>query len=263
MNFSKLVFLKESLFSKLVLVLAFFLIGNVMNAQNAKKAPKTTTNAKEKVVTFKNQIDSISYALGLNYAQMVKQSEFNLNYDLFHLAMKDFFENASLRLTEEQIQTQLQALNEIMSEKQQEVQKQQEAMQAELAVVEKEKGARFLAENQKRAGVITTPSGLQYEVLVEGTGKQPSSTNKVTVHYTGTLLDGTIFDSSVQRGEPLEFGLNMVIPGWTEGLQLMKEGGKAKLYIPSDLAYGDRGAGQLIPPGATLIFEVELLKVAE
>lgn len=103
---------------------------------------------------------------------------------------------------------------------------------------------------------------MQYQIVQEGTGKQPKATDKVTVHYTGKLLDGTVFDSSVQRGEPIEFGLNQVIPGWTEGVQLMKEGGKIILYIPSELGYGDRDMGQ-IPPGSTLIFEVELIKVAE
>lgn len=123
-------------------------------------------------------------------------------------------------------------------------------------------GATFLAENGKKAGIVTTASGLQYEVLTKGTGtKSPSATDLVEVHYEGKLLDGTIFDSSYKRGESIAFPLNRVIAGWTEGLQLMTEGAKHRLYIPSDLAYGSRGAGSQIPPNATLIFDVELLKI--
>ena len=125
----------------------------------------------------------------------------------------------------------------------------------------KKAGAEFLAENAKKEGVKVTASGLQYRVITEGSGNKPVASSKVKVHYTGKLLDGTVFDSSVQRGEPIDFALNQVIPGWTEGVQLMTPGSKYEFYIPSDLAYGDRGAGNAIPPGAALIFEVELLAV--
>jgi FKBP-type peptidyl-prolyl cis-trans isomerase len=125
----------------------------------------------------------------------------------------------------------------------------------------KEKGEAFLQENAKKEGVKTTASGLQYEVLTEGTGKKPGPTDTVRVHYRGTLLDGTEFDSSYKRGEPISFRLNQVIPGWTEGLQLMSEGSTYRLFIPSNLAYGSRGAGGVIGPDETLIFEVELLAV--
>ena len=119
----------------------------------------------------------------------------------------------------------------------------------------------FLAENAKKEGVKTTASGLQYKITKEGTGKQPAATSMVTVHYKGQLLDGKVFDSSYDRGQPVEFPLNQVIPGWTEGLQLMKEGGKATLYIPAKLAYGEQGVPGTIPPNSTLIFDVELVKV--
>lgn len=123
-----------------------------------------------------------------------------------------------------------------------------------------ERGRAFLAENKKREGVVETASGLQYEVITEGAGQKPSSArSRVTTHYTGTTIDGKVFDSSVQRGQPLSFGLNQVIPGWTEGLQLMPVGSKYKLFLPYELAYGERGAGGAIPGGAALIFEVELL----
>ena len=124
-----------------------------------------------------------------------------------------------------------------------------------------EKGEKFLAENKSKEGVKTTASGLQYKVVKEGTGKSPAATDNVLVHYEGKLLDGTVFDSSIKRGEPISFPLNRVIPGWTEGLQLMKEGGKSTLYIPSKLAYGASGAGGAIGPNETLIFEVELIKI--
>lgn len=133
--------------------------------------------------------------------------------------------------------------------------KTRETLDAEIA-----KGRAFLEENKKRPGVIETASGLQYEVITEGKGQKPSSANsRVTTHYTGTTIDGKIFDSSVQRGQPLSFGLNQVIKGWTEGLQLMPVGSKYKLFLPYELAYGERGAGGAIPGGAALIFEVELL----
>jgi len=123
------------------------------------------------------------------------------------------------------------------------------------------KGQAFLKQNATKPGVKTTPSGLQYLVLEEGKGKSPKATDTVLVHYKGNLLDGTEFDSSYKRNEPISFPLNGVIPGWTEGVQLMKEGGKIRLFIPSNLAYGSRGAGGVIPPDATLVFDIELLKV--
>ena len=129
------------------------------------------------------------------------------------------------------------------------------------AAAAKDAGEKFLAENGARAGVKTTASGLQYEILTEGSGANPKATDKVTVHYKGTLIDGTEFDSSYSRGQPVTFPLGNVIPGWTEGLQLMKAGGKAKLFIPSALAYGERGAGAKIGPNETLVFEVELIGV--
>ena len=136
-----------------------------------------------------------------------------------------------------------------------------EELEAKMSAVAIEQGKAFLEENKKRPGIVTLPSGLQYEVINEGTGKKPKATDQVRCHYEGTLVDGTLFDSSIQRGEPAVFGVNQVIPGWVEALQLMSEGAKWKLYIPSDLGYGARGAGEMIPPHSTLVFEVELLEV--
>ena len=139
---------------------------------------------------------------------------------------------------------------------------QQQRAAAEAAGAQaKNEGERFLAENAKRPNVTVTPSGLQYEVLTEGTGRSPKATDTVRCHYHGTLIDGTVFDSSYQRNQPADFGLNQVIAGWTEGVQLMKEGAKYRFYLPYHLAYGERGAGNSIPPFATLVFDVELLKV--
>ena len=132
---------------------------------------------------------------------------------------------------------------------------------AEMAKKNKLEGDKFLAENAKKEGVKSTPSGLQYIVITEGEGDTPTSTDIVKVHYTGTLIDGRVFDSSVSRGVPAQFGVNQVIPGWTEALQMMKVGSKYKLFLPSDIAYGERGAGEMIQPNSTLIFEVELLDI--
>ena len=136
-----------------------------------------------------------------------------------------------------------------------------EELETKMGAVAIEQGQAFLEENKKGPGVVVLPSGLQYEIIKEGTGKKPKATDQVRCHYEGTLIDGTLFDSSIQRGEPAVFGVNQVIPGWVEALQLMPEGSKWKLYIPSELGYGARGAGEMIPPHSTLIFEVELLEV--
>lgn len=213
--------------------------------------------------TLKTEWDSISYAIGMNYVRMVQNNDLQLNFDVFCQGIKDAASKQNLKLTEEQEQAILQRLDNMMREKQMEAQKQQQEEDAKIAKANKEKGAAFMADNAKKKGVKTTASGLQYEVVQEGKGKVPTATSKVRVHYTGTLIDGTKFDSSVDRGEPIEFPLNGVIKGWTEGLQLCKEGGKIRLWIPSDLGYGDRSAGQIIQPGSTLIFDVELIKIVE
>ena len=162
-------------------------------------------------------------------------------------AVKAVFEGKELAVKPEEAQK---LINEYLVE-----------LQEKATKLAKEAGSKFLEENGKREGVHTTSTGLQYVIEKEGTGKQPKATDNVTVHYTGRLLDGKVFDSSVSRGEPATFPLNRVIPGWTEGLQLMKEGAKYTFFIPSDLAYGAQGAGRDIPPHSTLIFEVELIKV--
>ena len=195
------------------------------------------------------QDQKVSYAIGANFGTQVKHDGVNLDMDEFMKGVKDGMAGQNM-FSDQQMQ-------EIFMQFQQDMQKKQ----AEKANSAKAEGIAFLAENKKNPDVHVTESGLQYKIIKQGDGPKPSATSKVTVKYTGKLIDGTVFDSSVQRGEPAEFPLNRVIRGWTEGLQLLKEGGKAILTIAPELGYGAHGAGNVIPPHATLIFEVELLKV--
>ena len=193
-------------------------------------------------------MDKLSYAWGMAMGQQLKgMGVDHLDKEDFDEAVHASFEGKETKLSPEEAQ-------EILQKYLQELNKKNEA-------IAREAGDKFLEANRNNPGVHVTSSGLQYVVEQEGTGKQPTATSEVTVHYTGKLLDGTVFDSSINRGEPTTFPLNRVIPGWTEGLQLMKEGGKFIFFIPSDLAYGAQGAGRDIPPHSTLIFEVELIKV--
>ena len=195
-------------------------------------------------------MDKLSYALGLNVGYSYLASGIN------KLQVEDFAEGVRAVMEAKEpaisIDEAKQIINEFLTQLQAEADK---AAEANLKA-----GEAFLAENAKREGVVTLPSGLQYEVLATGEGRQPKATDKVQCHYHGTLIDGMVFDSSVQRGTPAVFGVNQVIPGWVEALQLMNEGSRWKLYIPSNLGYGAQGAGP-IPPHATLIIEVELIKV--
>lgn len=198
--------------------------------------------------------DRAAYVIGFNLGRQLKQNDINANTDLIVKGLKDGVGGSEGLLTEQEMQEAMQAFQQQVMTQQQEKQK----IQGEK---NKAEGEAFLAKNKERAEVKTTASGLQYEVLKEGTGPQPKATDSVTVHYRGTLMNGTEFDSSYGRGEPATFILNQVIPGWTEGVQLMKAGSKYKFYIPSALGYGERGAGGDIGPNAPLIFEVELISV--
>ncbi|MGN1252513.1 MAG: FKBP-type peptidyl-prolyl cis-trans isomerase [Muribaculaceae bacterium] len=200
------------------------------------------------------EFDKLSYALGLNVGLSYQQSGITkLNIQDFADGVAAIFNGVAPRLTMDEAREQVNKLAEELQRKHQE----QEAKMAEL---NKKSGESFLRENGKRVEVKTTPSGLQYEVIAEGKGARPTATDQVEVHYTGKLLDGTVFDSSVERGEPITFPVSGVIPGWVEALQMMNEGSKWRLFIPSNLAYGAQGAGP-IGPHQTLIFDVELLKV--
>jgi len=195
-----------------------------------------------------NTMDSVSYSIGVLIAQSLKQQGLDsVKTDAFAKGVKD-------ALAGDQMDISVEEANQIVQTHMQE----KAAKQYEDLI---QKGKSFLADNAKRDEVKVTDSGLQYEVLRTGEGASPSDSSKVTVHYRGELLNGQVFDSSYKRGEPVTFGVTQVIPGWTEGLQMMKKGGKWKLYIPYDLGYGERGAGQAIGPFETLIFEVELLEV--
>lgn len=201
------------------------------------------------------ELDRISYALGLSMGNNFRSSGIDkIDVDDFAAGVAAVYSGEKPRMTYDEAKAEIQAYFQAMEERQREA-------AAEMGKVNAAAGEAFLKDNGAREKVMTTASGLQYEVLEEGTGAQPSAGDQVTVHYTGKLIDGTVFDSSVERGEPATFGVTQVIPGWVEALQLMKEGAKWRLFIPSNLAYGPNGAGGVIGPNATLIFDVELIKV--
>ncbi|MDE5942548.1 MAG: FKBP-type peptidyl-prolyl cis-trans isomerase [Muribaculaceae bacterium] len=203
-----------------------------------------------------NSLDRISYALGLSMGHNFRASGITeINIQDFSDAVASVFYGSQPKMTIDEAKAEIQAFFT-------ELEKKQRAQTEELASQNKALGEAFLTENAKREGVLTLPSGLQYEILTQGDGPMPLASDQVEVHYTGKLIDGTVFDSSVDRGVPATFGVTQVIPGWVEALQLMKAGSKWRLYIPSELAYGPNGApGSPIGPNATLIFDVELLKV--
>jgi FKBP-type peptidyl-prolyl cis-trans isomerase len=203
---------------------------------------------KPKEADLSQEHSRVSYAIGVMIATNIQQQPFDsLDVEALTLAFRDVLNQGDVKLEQQEaeiiIQTYMQQMMEARSAK------------------SKEESRAFLEQNRTKEGVVETASGLQYKVIEEGSGKTPGPADRVTVHYTGMLIDGTVFDSSLERGNPLTLGVSQIIPGWTEALQLMKEGAKWTLYIPAELAYGEQGAGGDIPPHATLIFEVELLKI--
>ncbi len=217
----------------LTIGLCLLMTGAVMSAKSQEEMTKD---------------QKVSYAIGANFGTQIKRDGINLDIESFKQGVLDGMAGQN-KFTDQQMQ-------EIFMQFQQDMQ----AKQANAATEAKAAGQKFLEENKKNADVKVTESGLQYKVITMGTGDKPSATSKVTVKYTGKLIDGTVFDSTDNNGgDPISFGLNQVIKGWTEGLQLMPTGSKFIFYIPSELAYGDQGAGGVIPGGATLIFEIELL----
>jgi FKBP-type peptidyl-prolyl cis-trans isomerase FklB len=215
----------------------------------------TMSFAQEDTV-LKNEKDRLSYAIGMDIGNGLKRQNMDLNPEIVAQGIWDSLSGGKTLMTEQEYHSTVDAFKQKLAQ-------QRISKMKELSDKNKKDGEQFLAENKTREGIITLPSGLQYKVVQEGTGKSPKASDTVTVNYRGTLIDGTEFDSSYRRGQPASFKVNGVIPGWTEALQLMKEGAKWVLYIPSNLAYGERGAGRSIGPNSTLIFEVELLSIKE
>ena len=210
----------------------------------------------EEGTQLKDKKDKVSYAIGLDVGNAMKKQSIDINTDIFMKGLKDALAGGKKLMSDEEIRETMTAFSREMADKQKENVK-------KLAEKNKQEGDAFLAENKKKEGVKTLESGLQYKIITEGAGKTPKAGDTVTVNYRGTLIDGTEFDSSYKRGQPATFPVSGVIKGWTEALQLMKEGAKWQLFIPANLAYGDKGAGGTIGPNAVLIFEVELISVKE
>ncbi|MEM1134521.1 MAG: FKBP-type peptidyl-prolyl cis-trans isomerase [Bacteroidota bacterium] len=232
-------------------IIAGFLVIGVSVSCDKLAGGDTISNA-----SIESSLDSVSYSAGVSLGNNLKSQIEDFSSDLVLKGMADVLKEKDLVISQAQCE---QLIQEFVTQKQQE----QAAEGQQTAQENLEKGMAFLEENGKKDGITTTESGLQYEVMKEGTGASPKAEDVVTVHYHGTLLDGTVFDSSVDRGEPTSFPLNRVIPGWTEGLQLMKTGAKYKFFIPSALAYGPAGSRGAIGPNETLIFEVELISIGE
>ena len=206
------------------------------------------------VTSLGNAQDSISYSIGTDIGKNLKRGAYPINVAALAQGIEDIMAEKESLLTDEEVKNMLNLYRK-------EAQAAQQKVKTEQGEKNMTEGPKFLEENKTKEGVVVLPSGLQYKILTEGKGKSPKATDKVKVHYKGTLIDGTEFDSSYKRNQPAEFAVNGVIKGWTEAIQLMKEGSKWMLYIPADLAYGARGAGAQIGPNATLVFEVELLEV--
>lgn len=210
--------------------------------------------AGEKKIELNDQKAKVSYGIGMSLGSDFKAQGIEVDPDVMARAIMDVTTGGKTLMTEEEVR-------QVITDFQKELVAKQEAKAKEGGIKNLKDGEAFLAENGKKEGVVTLPSGLQYKIAKKGTGKKPGANDSVTVHYKGTLIDGTEFDSSYKRGEPVTFPVGGVIPGWTEALQLMEVGAKWQLFIPANLAYGERGAGAQIGPNSTLIFDVELLSV--
>lgn len=240
------------------IVLLVMFVG-LNGCENPNQSAGNITEDKMQDLPLDNQIKKISYLMGLDNGSSILAMQIEFDEEAFRLGLEDALAARDPRLSQEDISSTVAEFEKEMKKKQEELQASQQKLIAEQAEENAKKGAEFMEANSSKADVITTQSGLQYRILVEGNGSKPTTDNTVEVHYEGRLIDGVIFDSSIQRGEPAQFGVTQVIPGWTEALLLMSEGSKWELVIPPELAYGPGGTGP-IPPNATLIFEVELLK---
>jgi FKBP-type peptidyl-prolyl cis-trans isomerase len=233
-----------------------FLAAAVLLASTLISCSQSAKDETTTVTELNTFAEKSSYAIGMDVASSLSQIKDDLDHAALLQGLSDALAERELLLSDEEAQ-------QVMQEFSQNLQTRQAADRTAAGARNLEEGRNFLAKNKEGEGVVTTASGLQYRVLQEGNGPSPKATDRVTVNYSGKLIDGTEFDSSYKRGEPASFAVNGVIAGWGEALQLMKVGGKYELFIPSDLAYGERGAGQAIGPNATLIFEVELLKIGD
>ncbi|MGC1451086.1 MAG: FKBP-type peptidyl-prolyl cis-trans isomerase [Candidatus Sulfotelmatobacter sp.] len=227
----------------------------------AKKAPVTAKSPAP--FTLKTEKDKASYALGMNIGTGMRRQEVPVDPSIVARGLKDAMTGAKMLLTDQEAQAALTQLKTEVTQKMQAQQQEQQSKAHEAGTTARKAGEEFLAANKSKEGVVTLPSGLQYKILTTGTGPKPTPSDTVTCNYRGTLISGKEFDSSYKRGEPTSFPVGGVIKGWTEALQLMPVGSKWQLFIPADMAYGDRGAGTDIGPGETLIFEVELLSIGE
>jgi len=241
-------------------------ISSTAMAQKKKKVEEVQPAPQPVVVVapapmFQNRVDTISYILGADIAKSFMKNEMKVNSEKMFKGFNDAMNKKDTIFTEKQVAEIMKSFQEEMMKVMQAKKEVEAAKEKELAEVAKGKAKAFLAANKVKEGVVELPSGLQYKILKEGTGNFPNATDTVTVHYKGMLMDGTVFDSSIDRGQPISFPLDQVIKGWTEGVQKCKIGGKINLFIPSDLAYGDKATGP-IPAGSLLIFEVELIKAA-
>ncbi|HVS00349.1 MAG TPA: FKBP-type peptidyl-prolyl cis-trans isomerase [Thermoanaerobaculia bacterium] len=232
-----------------VCILALLAVPAVAQTQNSQAPAQGQQRPKPESVD-----DRASYIIGLNLGRSLKQQEVPANPDLIIQGLRDGLGGGQALLTDEEIQAAMTSFQQTLISK-------QEAKRTAEGEKNQKESAAFLETNKKKEGVKTTASGLQYEVLQPGQGESPKPGDQVTVHYKGTLIDGTVFDSSYDRGAPVTFGVDQVIAGWTEALQLMKPGAKYKIYLPPSLAYGERGAGEEIGPNAALVFDVELLEI--
>lgn len=216
---------------------------------------QSSEDAVEPAQSLDNNSDSVSYSIGYDIGNSFnQQSSGDINLEAFVKGFQNGYDDADPMLDQG-------AMKKVLKTYQQEMMKKRKAEQMEASKKNKKEAEEFFEENSQKEGIEETDSGLQYKVLEEGSGPSPGPEDEVRVHYEGTLIDGTVFDSSHERGEPAEFQVNKVIKGWQEALQMMNEGGKWKIFVPSELAYGERGAGNQIGPNETLIFEVELLEV--
>jgi FKBP-type peptidyl-prolyl cis-trans isomerase FklB len=229
--------------------------------QKQAEEPKAAEKKEITKADLKTEDDKISYSIGFSLGSNLKKEEFDMNLDVFQRGIRDAIVGGEQILNEEEIKETMMGFHQKMKAKEESENLKKMEERKKQGAANMEKGKKFLEENKTKEGIVALESGLQYKILEKGTGASPKATDVVKCHYKGTTIEGKEFDSSYKRGQPATFPLNRVIKGWTEGLQLMKEGGKWQFFIPSELAYGERGAGQDIGPNEVLIFEVELLEI--